>query len=304
MTNADKLALEFLEFSKTFTSEIELFKVLKSRTYKIGEANVLVRAASEGNRRYFFGINYLTIEEISNLHNPFIAFICGSIKRTLILPAHVLFRQLKNLSHDRNGEYKINIDKELNIVLRGRGNRLDCSSYINSWELLKSTQVEISSKSSVEESYHSVLQGRIVEIGNIRGYQTYCPDKSKIFNEKLISDLTTLQECPSLQFSDYNLLRYIDVIWFKESGTNLIPQSAFEIELTTGVWSGVGRMSTLLEYSEVGFYVISNNKGKFKQVLRTLPIVQDRFKHIEAYLVSELYSSELRLMELRQDIGL
>ncbi|GAB4296646.1 MAG: hypothetical protein Kow0098_20090 [Ignavibacteriaceae bacterium] len=64
MTNADKLAQEFLDYSKSFTSEIELFKVLKSRTYKIGEANVLIRAASEGNRRYFFGINYLTIEEI------------------------------------------------------------------------------------------------------------------------------------------------------------------------------------------------------------------------------------------------
>jgi len=91
-SNSDKLAKEFLEFSKQFTSEIELFKVLKSRTYKIGEANVLVRASSERNRRYFFGINYLTIEEIANLNNPFIAFICGSIDKTLILPANVLFR--------------------------------------------------------------------------------------------------------------------------------------------------------------------------------------------------------------------
>jgi len=303
-SNTDKLASEFLEFSKTFTSEIELFKVLKSRTYKIGEANVLVRAASEGNRRYFFGINYLTIEEISNLHNPFIAFICGSIDRTLLIPAQVLFKQLKNISHDRNGEYKINIDRELNIVLRGRGKRLDCSSYINHWELLKKLPVELSSKASVAESYHSVLQGRIIEIGNIRGYQTYCPDKTKRFNEKLLSEITTIQECPPLQFSDYKLLKQIDVLWFRERGTNLIPQNAFEIELTTGTWSGVGRMSTLLEYSDVSFYVISNNKSKFRQVIQAFPIVKDRFKHIEAYLVSELYSSELQLTELREDIGL
>ncbi|MGB5289566.1 MAG: hypothetical protein WBN42_13850 [Ignavibacteriaceae bacterium] len=304
MTNTDKLASEFLNYSKSFTSEIELYKVLKSRTYKIGEANVLVRAASEGNRNYFFGINYLTIEEISNLDNPFIAFICGSIDRTLIIPAHILFKQLNNISHDRNGEYKINIDKELNIALKGRGKRLDCSSYINKWELLKDPPVSFSDKSSVEESYHSVLQGRIVEIGNIRGYQTYCPDKSKRFNDKLLADISTLKECPPLQFSDYKLLRQIDVLWFKERGTNLVPKNAFEIELTTGIWSGVGRMSTLLEYSDVGFYVISNSKKKFKQIIQTLPIVHGRFNHIEAHLVSELYSAELQLTQLRKDIGL
>jgi hypothetical protein len=302
-SNSDKLAKEFLEFSKQFTSEIELFKVLKSRTYRIGEANVLVRASSEGNRRYFFGINYLTIEEIANLNNPFIAFICGSIDKTLILPANVLFRKLNEISHDRNGEYKINIDDELNIVLRGRGNRLDCSPYINNWELLKKQfgKVDIP---SVEDSYHSVIQGRIVEIGNIRGYQTYCPDKSKRFNDKLLAEIATLSECPPLQFSDYKLLRQIDVLWFKERVSNLIPQSAFEVEFTTGVWSGVGRMSTLLEYADVDFYVISNNKSKFKQVLQTLPIVQNRFRHIEAYLISELYSAELQLTQLRKDIGL
>lgn len=159
-------------------------------------------------------------------------------------------------------------------------------------------------KSSIEESYHTVIQGRIVEIGNIRGYQTYCPDKSKRFNAKLISEIATLKECPPLQFSDYKLLKQIDVLWFKERGTNLIPQNAFEVELTTGIWSGVGRMSTLLEYSDVGLYVISNNKLKFKQVLQTIPIVQNRFRHIEAYLISELYSAELQLTQLRKDIGL
>lgn len=137
-----------------------------------------------------------------------------------------MFKKLNEISHDRNGEYKINIDKELNIVLRGGGKRLDCSSYINNWELLKKQYGQVD-RVSIEESYHSVIQGGIVEIGNVRGYQTYCPDKSKRFNNRLLAELTTLRECPPLQFSDYKLLKQIDVIWFKERGTNLIPQSAF-----------------------------------------------------------------------------
>ena len=49
----------------------------------------MVRAASEGNKRYFFYLSYLTIEEITNLDNPFIAFICGSLEKVLIIPAKI-----------------------------------------------------------------------------------------------------------------------------------------------------------------------------------------------------------------------
>ena len=63
--------------------------VLKARVNKISEANVLDCTASEGNRRFFLGINYIIIEEIANLGNPFIAFICESIERTIIIPAQL-----------------------------------------------------------------------------------------------------------------------------------------------------------------------------------------------------------------------
>src|SRR5512139_2005918 len=136
LSPTELLVNEFLQKAKDFQTDVELIKVLKSRTYKIAEANVLIRAASEGNRRYFFGLNYITAEEMANLDNPFIAFICGSSDRTIIMPAQILFKNLPQISHDRNGEYKINIDKDLNIVLAGHDNRLDCSKYINAWDLL------------------------------------------------------------------------------------------------------------------------------------------------------------------------
>jgi hypothetical protein len=99
------LAEEFLQVAKKFQTNVELIKVLKSRTYKIAEANVLVRAATQGaNGRYFYGLNYLTAEEMNNLENPFIAFICGSVEQTVIIPAKVLFKVLPNISRDRNGE--------------------------------------------------------------------------------------------------------------------------------------------------------------------------------------------------------
>jgi len=305
LSNSEKLFLSFLDKSKDITTDIELLKVLKSRTYKIGESNVLVRASSEGNKRYFFGINYITVEEIANLDNPFIAFICGSIEQVVIIPAKTFFKHLPNISHDRNGEYKINIDKELNIVLSGKGNRIDCKQYINNWDLLLiPPRVNEETKNTVEESLHSVIQGRLLEIGNIRGFHTYCPDKSKTFNEKKLEEIATLNTCPDLQFSDYNLLRQIDVIWFVNRGSNFIPEYAFEVELSTGVWSGFGRMATLLDYKNVGFYVISNDERKYKQVISSFVEYQNRYRFLANNLVGELYSAELNLKELRKDIGL
>ncbi len=302
---SDLLASQFLEKAKEFNASIELIKVLKSRTYRIGESHILVRASSEGNRRYFFGINYITVEEIANLDNPFIAFICGSVEKTVIIPAKIFFKHLPNISHDRNGEYKINIDNDLNIVLAGRNNRIDCSTFINNWNLLLSPPViHEEAKNTVEESLHSILQGRLIEIGNIRGYQTYCPNKSKKFNEKKLDEITTLEICPQLQFSDYNLLRQIDVLWFRNRGSNFIPEYAFEVELSTGVWSGIGRMATLMDYENVRFYIISNDAKKYKQVINSFSEYEERYKFVSNDLIGELYSAELNLKDLRIDIGL
>ncbi len=303
---SDKLVIDFLQTAKQYNANVELIKVLKSRTYRIGDANVLVRSASEGNKTYFFGLNYLTVEEIANLDNPFISFICGSIDRVLIIPALFLFKHLPNISHDRNGEYKINIYPDFGMALKGRGNRLDCSYYVNNWSLLLSpSENTVEFKNTVEESLHSILQGRLLEIGNIRGFETFCPDKSRKFNERRLDDIASLKTCPELQFTDYNLLRQIDVLWFKAIGSHLIPEYAFEVELSTGVWNGVVRMSTLIHYPNVGFYVISNDEKKFRQASNSvLQNLSNRYKFIQNNTLGDLYSAELNLTKLRDKIGL
>ena len=293
-----------MQRASIMTGDIEPLKVLKARVYRICRANVLVRAASYGNRNFFYGINYITIEEMANLSNPYIAFICGSLDNTLIIPAKLLFDNLAGISHDRNGEYKLTIDSDLKITLKGRGNRLDCSEYINNWDILSSPIIQNINTESIEENLHSILQGRLLEIGNYRGYYTFCPDKSKRFNNKILAEISSLKVCPDMQFSDYDLLRKIDVLWFKEKGSNLIPEKAFEVELSTGIWSGVGRMMTLRDYENVKFYVISNDPKKFNKVINTFPVDKSRFMHITTELIGDLYSAEKNIKELRYYIGI
>jgi hypothetical protein len=148
------------------------------------------------------------------------------------------------------------------------------------------------------------LQGRLLEIGTIRGYQTFCPNKSKVFNGKPLGQIATLNTCPDLQFSDYNLLRQIDVLWFREKAEKYIPEYAFEVELSTGTWSGVGRLATLLDYSNTNLYVVSDESQKYNQVIRSFADYKSRYKHIATYLIGELYAAERNLRELRFEIGL
>ena len=72
---AESLADDFLEVAKDFQASVELIKVLKSRTYKIAQANVLIRAATEGANdrkdqvfallwRQFGGADVHTAEEL------------------------------------------------------------------------------------------------------------------------------------------------------------------------------------------------------------------------------------------------
>src|SRR3990172_5362595 len=120
LLSTDLLYQKFLEKMKGISPQIEPVKVLKSRVYKILDSHILIRAASIGTRNtYFFGINYITIEEMANLDNPFIVFICGSMEKCVIIPAERLFTLLPEISHDRNGEYKINLDEDGNINLKG-----------------------------------------------------------------------------------------------------------------------------------------------------------------------------------------
>jgi len=303
--HTDNLVEQFLQRAKQLDTLIEPIRVLKTRAYRIGDANILIRASSEGgNKRFFFGLNYISAEEIANLDNPFFTFICGSLDRTLIIPAHVLIEHLPLMSRDRNGEYKITIDPKLNIVLSGRNNRLNCHRFVNAWDSLKDVHDVSGESNTAEESFHSVLQGRILEIGNVRGYQTFCPNKSKKFNDKKLVEIATLSTCPDLQFSDYEVLRQIDVLWFREKNDKMIPEYAFEVELSTGVWSGVGRMATLIDYANTRLYVISNDDKKYNQVVQTYFEFSARYRHVLAENIGELYAAELNLRELRARIDL
>src|ERR1051325_1435957 len=299
---AEGLLNDFLQHARKVGGDVEPVKVLRSNTYRIGDAHVLARVAADTGK-YFFGLNYINAEEVANLDNSFIAFVCGDVGSSVIMPMSDLMELLPQISHDRNGEFKINITKDFNLALKGRGNRKPLAEFLNNWNSITSTAATAGEVTPAEQSFHTVLQGRLIEIGNDRGLQTYSPNRAKRFNSKPLSDLTTLDKCPDLQFANYESLRNIDVIWFRETGKQFSPHSAFEVELSTGIWSGVGRLAALREYS-TRLFVVSNEHNRFEQVMQSQLELHSRVQNVATDQVGVLYSAETRLRDLRREIGI
>jgi hypothetical protein len=302
-TKAKYLLESFLSEAKKVAGDVEPIRVLRCNAFRINNTHVLVRVAADIGQ-YFFGLNYINAEEVANLDNSFIAFVCGSVEHTLIIPMQLIVKQLPEISHDRNGEFKILINKDYELYLKGRGKRFPLRDFLNRWDMLLTISKKPSSEqSSAEQSFHSVIQGRLLEIGNIRGLYTYCPNKMKIFNNRELGKIAKLEKCPELQYTNYDSLRNIDIIWFRQTGKEFYPERAFEVELSTGIWSGVGRLTTLREYN-TPLIIISSELKRYSQVIDTQPSIKDRFRNVLPENVGALYMAEKRLCDLRMQIGI
>lgn len=131
----------------------------------------------------------------------------------------------------------------------------------------------------IEELTHSDIQGILLELGNMLGYNTYVADPSKAYKNKTLGDLATLKGIP--QFTYQRLLdtvKNIDVIWFEEE----FPKFCFEIEHTTGVTLGLLRLYQIRKITDAKFFVIAPEDiiSKFQTEITKDPFHQIRERYI------------------------
>jgi len=110
---------------------------------------------------------------------------------------------------------------------------------------------------------HSYYQGILLEIGNLRKYQTFSPDqdKNKKFLSKFIGEMRTLDKIP--QFTYENLVsrsRTVDVIWFNE---RKMPSNFFEVEHTTQFINSLAKFNDLQDFS-ARMIIVSDKSRKLE----------------------------------------
>lgn len=163
------------------------------------------------------------------------------------------------------------------------------------------------SKSKQEEFNHTYYQGLLVEIGNLKQFQTYIPnqDRNKIFLGKKLSEIATIDEF--YRFSYDNILqkaRTIDVSWFN---TRKMPHMLFEVEHSTDIQSSLIKFIELQDFY-VKFYIVADEARKrefeAKLSLNAFLPIQKRIQFMSYVQLSSLHTKTFEITSLENSLNL
>lgn len=143
---------------------------------------------------------------------------------------------------------------------------------------------------------HSYIQGMLLEVGNLNGFSTYAPDKSRLFVNKRLDEIMTLYEVPEFTYSNIiQSTRFIDVIWFNERN---FPQHVFEIENSTNFRNSLVKFAELQDFKSRMILVAPNcesKKRKYQQEIAKAAFksISSRVEFYDYDFVVKLYNSQI-----------
>lgn len=179
---------------------------------------------------------------------------------------------------------------------------------LNSYKEKLSKLIPIDQSRSIEEKEifsHSYYQGLLVEIGNLKGFQTFIPnqDKNKIFLNNTLADYATLKAIYNFTYEEIvDRAKTIDVIWFND---RKFPQSFFEIEHSTDFHNSFLKMLDL-KYFYANFNIVADVK-RFKEFEKkisysTFDELRNRIKFISYEKLSEYHSKSFLYFKLNKEL--
>jgi len=160
------------------------------------------------------------------------------------------------------------------------------------------------SKTKQEEFNHSYYQGLLVEVGNLKKYQTFIPnqDKNKNFLGRKLGDITSIKKF--YQFSYDHIVhktQTIDVSWFNP---RKMPSVLFEVEHSTPMQNSLLKFVELQDFY-VEFFIVSDSvrrrEYEHKILLNAFTLIQKRVKFLSYDKLSEWHTKTFELTSLELD---
>ena len=299
---------QFVKRMRDEGHEVESDKVIaRENIYRVDDTvHVMVRTSRFHERRgvYFFGLTRHIFENFAQLPHAVIAFVLSDTSEAILVPADWMWQQRERISADFK-QFKLEVDKSLRLrVLKEAGKPLDLSVFRQRFELLSAAATIASARAQPKPTSdnHSALQGMLLETGNARGFQTYCPNRSPRFKNKSLGDIATVRSLPEFPGVNTDIVRQIDVIWLEKS----FPIHAFEVELTTGIWPGLVRLGELRRLNTSLHIVTDSDEKSFRRRIAgdIFAEIIERCHHANALEVRHLHETELRVHDLRQRLSL
>jgi len=143
------------------------------------------------------------------------------------------------------------------------------------------------------EYTHYFYQGLVVEIGNLKSFQTFIPsqDKNRPFAQRKLGDVATLKNFYQFTYTDVlRKAQTIDVTWFN---SRKYPNAFFEIEHSTDIYNSLLKFVEFQDF-RISFYVVADNlrRAEFenKISLNAFVPIKSSVKFWDYDSVSELHT--------------
>jgi hypothetical protein len=153
-----------------------------------------------------------------------------------------------------------------------------------------------------QEFNHTYYQGLLVEIGNLKGFQTAVPnqDKNKRFLSNPLSNITTVDSFYRFTYeSIVQRARTIDVVWFNE---RQLPDSTFEVEHSTDIQNSLLKFMELQDF-KINFKIVADEmrRSEFQKKLAYSAFckIKKSVNFISYQMVSDMHTKtcELKAIE-------
>lgn len=151
---------------------------------------------------------------------------------------------------------------------------------------------------SKEVFEHSYYQGLLLELGYLKGFQTFVPaqDKNKVFvGLRKLGEVASVKECYDFGYDAIvRRARTVDVTWFNE---RKMPASWYEVEHSTDIQNSLLKFFELQDFV-AGFFIVAREgrRREFDSKLShgALVPIRKRVKFLNYEQVAGLHEAECR----------
>ncbi len=163
-------------------------------------------------------------------------------------------------------------------------------------------EIDAKTEKQKEQKSHARLQGMLIEIGNMQGFDTYTPDKNGIFINRELWKISTLQSIPDFTYPKIinDSIRFVDVIWFNERG---FPAKLFEVENSTDFRAGFIKFNEVQDFKAEFFFVAPHErKQKFEteKSKSAFKSISERCKFMQYIDVEDWYNHEISWKKFKE----
>jgi hypothetical protein len=164
----------------------------------------------------------------------------------------------------------------------------------------------VSSK-KVEQFNHSYYQGLLVQIGNLKNYETFIPhqDKNKLFLSRKLAEISTLRDFHNFTYDSLlKRARTVDVSWFNQ---RKLPKAFFEVEHSTDMRNSLEKFLDFVDF-RINFFIVADatRKRDFESKISSptfLPI-RDTVKFLDYDTIANAHSRISASIPVEKLLGL